>query len=1438
MQHPQQTPGPATFTLKYQGDILDVSLDIGDARRGKAWLRTNIARAPARRAEVIAFAENGRAILGRDWHDIPMRHVTAGRYTLTLPLVEVGSFQAKAFFVPNGNSEPVWPDGENARIKVEPALCCCANTIYCAFVRQFGPARNLGGPADEPGLISALDKQGYTVIPRSGTFRDLIGQLDFIMGKLRFRIIQLLPIHPIPTTYARMGRFGSPFAALDFEEVDPGLAEFDRRTTPLDQFVELIDAVHERNGRVFMDIPFNHTGWASHLQMRHPEWFAHNGDRTFQSPGAWGVTWEDLSQLDYNHHELWEYMARIIRLWRKHGVDGFRCDAGYMIPYPAWEYIVSKVRSEFPDTVFLLEGLGGKLEVVENLLAGAGMDWAYSELFQNYDRNQIEGYLPGAIRTSLTKGTLVNFAETHDNTRLAARSQPYSRMRTALSALFSLNGGFGITNGVEWFADRRVDVHEASPLNWGASQNQVDHIARLNTILEVHPAFHAGARLRMIQSGSGNVLVLLREPAAKAGSLLVIANLNTDRPDTAEWMNQDWQPSGGPVLDLLSGRQVTPEVSHGKVRCSLQPGEVLCLATDPADLTAVESVLGQPRSLQDRQLDQMLRAKTLEVYSFFHGTRDFSHLDLPAAVQRIMHDPSHFCLAAAAGRLADDTGNDSRQAESASGMPPVAVWEWPRDARRTVMVPPGHFLLVRCPHRFTAELTDGDATLRHEPGLPLANGSHFALMLPLPEPASPREYSLLITVHAPDSSTRANSPVLFLTHWKKARVRTAVGAADLRHNDSYGLCTNGRGAMAQVRGAWGEIRSRYDALLAGNLHPACPVDRHVMLTRCRGWLVNKGYSLPINIDCLEKFTAGRDGVLEWLFAVPAGQGTLVNLQVRFWMQQGRNAVALEILRKHARPESDDLPDNVPVRIILRPDIEDRSNHSQTKAYAGPETAWRHAITSDPRGFIFAPAQDRRLRMSCEQGMFTNEPEWSYMVAHPFDSDRGFDGCSDLFSPGFFSLGISGGHTFTVHGEIVTGGHAQDTATAPPPRRTVHSHDDIPLDQAMLGAMRHFVVKRDEFDTVIAGYPWFLDWGRDTLICLRGLIAGGMVEEATRIIRQFARFEYRGTLPNMLRGNDASNRDTSDAPLWFFTACADLMRTTSSRQVLNSDAGGRTVRDVMRSIVTSCMNGTPNGVIMDPDTSLVFSPAHFTWMDTNYPAGSPRQGYPIEIQALWCAALETLADADADPKMGELAEKVRSSIRELFVRPGQGHLCDCLHCAPGTGARNADADDALRPNQLLAITLGAVKEQALRASIVASCEELMIPGAIRTLADRPVRHPLAVRNGGALINDPHRPYWGHYRGDEDTHRKPAYHNGTAWAWLAPSYSEALFITYGPTVRETALAILSSGAQAAGNGCLGFLPEIMDGDAPHAHRGCGAQAWSATELYRVLAILSNG
>ncbi|MDH3345539.1 MAG: glycogen debranching protein, partial [Desulfobacteraceae bacterium] len=200
-----QDPAPGIRILMFRGDIRSFTLSLVNPQKGSAWLRTNIGHAEVGRREIIQAVDKNQPPLGQDWFDIPMKRVDDRSFKITIPLCEVGHFEAKCFFLGKGETRPVWPDGPNVVINVEPAGTCCSNIIYNAFVRQFGPNKSGNFLFDsDKDLIQDLDKNGYTVIPPSGTFRDLIEELDFIVGELGCRILQLLPIHPTPTTYARM----------------------------------------------------------------------------------------------------------------------------------------------------------------------------------------------------------------------------------------------------------------------------------------------------------------------------------------------------------------------------------------------------------------------------------------------------------------------------------------------------------------------------------------------------------------------------------------------------------------------------------------------------------------------------------------------------------------------------------------------------------------------------------------------------------------------------------------------------------------------------------------------------------------------------------------------------------------------------------------------------------------------------------------------------------------------------------------------------------------------------------------------------------------------------------------------------------------------------------------------------------------------------------
>jgi len=685
------------------------------------------------------------------------------------------------------------------------------------------------------------------------------------------------------------------------------------------------------------------------------------------------------------------------------------------------------------------------------------------------------------------------------------------------------------------------------------------------------------------------------------------------------------------------------------------------------------------------------------------------------------------------------------------------------------------------------------------------------------------------------------------------------------------LLTNGNGGMARLCVDLGRVNSKYDCVLGANLNASVPVDRHVFVKRIRVWVNANGFLSPLNVKNLASFAAGPPAT--WQFVANAGDGRTVEIELCAEMPEGKNTTVFHFARPTAeRACGKQLPADADVRLTVRFDIEDRNFHWETKRNGGADYHFStntHSLqTQDPKtqtriGFAFTPASDRQLHVFANAGEYHPQPEWCENIPHPVEQSRGQVGSGDAYSPGWFELPLPKGASVTLvvtaeTDEPSVGIQALACSRGTLKRELQHTGSDpgAPFEKQLLRAAKQFVVRRNQGKTVIAGYPWFLDWGRDTFIAARGLLAAGMVDEVKHILLTFAKFEKDGTLPNAIYGETVTNRDTSDAPLWFALACEEAAHKAGQASSLSRSGkmpdplysapvgdSGRTIRDVLTSIATNYAKGTPNGIRMDADSALVWSPSHFTWMDTNFPAGTPREGYPIEIQALWIRLLrqlEKISGGAEQKKWQALAERATVSLGKLFWLEERDYYADLLIAKNGQSAAGAKADDALRGNYLFAVSLGLVTGERAKRCVEAAQKYLVVPGALRSLAPLPVSVPLPIcGNNGQLLNNPAEPYWGHYEGDEDTCRKPAYHNGTAWTWTFPVFCEALARAwdFSPAAVAAARAYLGSLDQLMNAGCLGQVPEILDGDTPHTQRGCDAQAWGVTEALRVWKLLQN-
>ena len=1355
--HPALRPAPGSRHLRFVGDTMRFELSL-DQSAGpfKARLRTTLGQAKEVLKSIIMPVEFASTPTDEGWRDLEMTS-SGSAWHIDLPLNETGFFKAIAW-VEDSSGFQHWVKGDNITISVHPTHTRFGNTIYCAFPRLFGSTKTTNQPAtsplDEP--LAKLEDGGWTIIPPSGTLRHLKAELPHIIGRLKCKWLHLLPVNPSPTSPdARMGRYGSPYAALDLTALDPALVQFDRKTTGVQQFVELTNETHRLGGFVMLDLVINHTGWGSALQENHPEWFRRLDDGNFESPGAWGTIWEDLVEIDPKSVELWQQLANVFLVWCNRGVDGFRCDAGYKVPLPVWRFITAKVRMEFPDTVFLLEGLGGGWDETESLLTEGGMQWAYSELFQEFSGSQVAGYLDHAHEQANQIGPLAHYSETHDNDRLAKRGRDWSLMRNRLCALTSINGTYGFTCGVEWLAEQKINVHGAAGLNWDANRNIVDELAELNRLLAAHPCFRDGTILTRLSSDDSPVFALLRE--SKCGAeLLILINLECDKENEVELnLPPVWQRA----TDLLT-------------QCL---GRVLV----KSDSGAYRLAKGAAHCLQ-------------------HSNPKPKSPPISTQLVRCVESGTHSAI-----------------------YPSVIRWNV-SNANRVTMIPAGHNLLIQHDYPFRVSLRDTTSK-----SVSINLQSHFVK----DRHVRNGEWNLKLIGFGEQTCCISSTIKVLPT---EPDMDSVIGSFELREHEQLpiSLLTNGGGAMSRMSVWLGTVQSKYDCVLAANLHPNLPVDRWVMAKRLRVWVNVNGFQTELNRRRFYSANIGEHAC--WVYIVPASNGHSIWIEITAKLIRGQNTIRFWLKSVGAKQADK-------VEATVRLDIEDRSFHGETKLNAETENHFREVTRplSEGVGFEFCPSPERRLVVHASCGRFFAEEEWCRDMPHPIEMTRGQEASGDAFSPGWFQLPIESDRAANL------------LISVNEPNIQLLEQVDIPdkhnwtdgwagFGQALNSAMDAFVVKRGKAKSIIAGYPWFLDWGRDSLIAVRGLIAAGRLDEARAVVGLFGSHEQDGTIPNAIFGNDDSNRETSDAPLWLALAIKELEdKLDECFYDQQTDDGGRTFFSVVKNIGENYCNGTPNGIRMDSDSCLVFSPMHFTWMDTNHPAGTQREGYPIEIQALWIRLLSQLAKLEPNGEWASILVKAEQSFFKLFWCGERGWLADCLLAKPGQPAVESRVDANLRCNILTPISLGVVTGSIARANVDAAAQHLLVPGAVRSLAPLPAVTPHEIRHNGELMNDPTSPYWGRYEGDEDTCRKPAYHNGTAWTWFLPQFCEALVRAWpGDTLAtKAAKGYLGSVAGLMNEGCLGQVPEILDGDAPHQQRGCDGQAWGASEALRVWCLLDG-
>ncbi len=545
---------------------------------------------------------------------------------------------------------------------------------------------------------------------------------------------------------------------------------------------------------------------------------------------------------------------------------------------------------------------------------------------------------------------------------------------------------------------------------------------------------------------------------------------------------------------------------------------------------------------------------------------------------------------------------------------------------------------------------------------------------------------------------------------------------------------------------------------------------------------------------------------------------------RITMPHGQNTVYVEYRLLEGRP----------VRLELRPFLTYRLHDGPLGA--GEDRQMTITLTRGRLDVHLAEgAPALRLAVRPRRGVFVADDRSSGRMLYQLEQERGLDDVEEVESPGYFAVDLRRGESVALVASVepwdcldVDPGAMFDAeqrrlkrllALAPPAARTgTAAHLVLAADQfvTLPGSRLEEEIRAraedDEARTVIAGYHWFTDWGRDTMISLEGLtLATGRHHEARAILRTFSRYVRNGLLPNLFpEGQRTGLYHTVDATLWYFHAIHRYLRTVDDAETLDF------LFPVLESIVARHQSGTDFGIGMDPGDSLIRAAApgyQLTWMDAKVDGWvvTPRRGKPVEIQALWYNALRLMAEwagALGKPvaEYAELAAEARASFNARYWYADGGWLFDVIDGEDGD-------DSSLRPNQVFTISLA-----------FPILDEARWPGVLDVVRER-----LLTPYGLRTLDPAHPEYHPRYEGDLRT-RDAAYHQGLVWTWLIGHFIDAWLRVYGD--RATARGFLTGFADHLSDAGIGTISEIFDAEAPHVARGCIAQAWSVAEVLRAI------
>lgn len=642
--------------------------------------------------------------------------------------------------------------------------------------------------------------------------------------------------------------------------------------------------------------------------------------------------------------------------------------------------------------------------------------------------------------------------------------------------------------------------------------------------------------------------------------------------------------------------------------------------------------------------------------------------------------------------------------------------------------------------------------------------------------------------------------------------REICGNLDLAERREW-LVTNGIGGYACGTIA-GLLTRHYHGLLVAALEP--PLGRTLMLVKLDETARYDGQRFELATNRWADGTVAPSGYLqlEGFYlegTIPVWQYALADarLSKRVWMERGRNTTYIRYSCDRA---------NAPIHLTLAAFVNYRDHH-------GGSVTGIWEVTPKTEGvdiLAFQGAEPLRLR---GRGQWTPQGRWYHQFDLAVERYRGTGDCEDHLHGATLEITLQPGESVTVVASAEAEFNSPDSAWQRQRQEDEQRCDRFAARFGRCEWLEQLALAADQFicdrvlaedpqgKTVMAGYPWFGDWGRDTAISLPGLTVGtGRPEIARPILRTFAKYFDGGMMPNVFPdGSRTPAYNTVDAILWYFEAVRSYFQATGDKTLIAE------LFPALAEVIDWHLRGTRYNIHVDDDGLLYAGEPgeQLTWMDAKVDdwVVTPRQGKAVEVNALWHNALWTMVRlarvlGQSDSHYERLAKRAQAGFERFWYADG-GYCYDVVDTPNGD-------DAALRPNQIFAVSLPhpLLSPQQAKSVVNVVGRKLVTSYGLRSLSP----------------DDPR--YCGFYGGDR-WQRDGAYHQGTVWAWLLGPYAEAHFRVYGDAAQARSfLEPLREHLLTAG---VGSISEIFDGDAPHTPRGCFAQAWSVAEVLRVMGKL---